>query len=181
MHTVNTAKSVERRTKSVNRGKDFEASLRKQLEKVFDVTRIADNTAGYMGGRNICDFIAYSFPHLYYLELKSTKGNTLPFSNITDTQFSGLLEKERVLGVGAGYIIWFLEKDKTFFVSAGLANTLRMGGAKSIHINALEELSSQDMRCYELEGTKKRVFFDYNIEKLEESLEEYVKYGKRNN
>lgn len=67
----------------------------------FDVNRVADNTAGYMGGRNICDFITYLYPNIFYFELKTTKGNTLPFSNITDNQWQGLLEKEKIEGVGA--------------------------------------------------------------------------------
>ncbi len=166
----------------MNRGKDFEAQLRKQLEKGFDVTRLADNTAGYMGGRNICDFICYSYPNLFYFELKSTKGNTLPFANITENQFLGLQEKEFIEGVGAGLIIWYLEKDKTFFVSASLMNSLKKQGKKSIHINDLIMLSElfdkcMSFKCFEIKGTKKRVFFDYDMSKFKRDLEVYLNYG----
>ena len=167
----------------MNRGKDFEQHFREQLNTQFDVTRLADNTAGYMGGRNICDFLAYCYPHLYYLELKTTKGNTLPFSNITDTQFTGLVEKEKVEGVGAGLVVWFLEHDKTFFVSAGCFNYLRIQGKKSLNIKDLIEMSTKFevgkyFKCFEVKGTKKRIFFAYDLQSFKDNLEVYINYGK---
>lgn len=167
----------------MNRGKDFEQKFREQLQADFDVTRIADNTAGYMGGRNICDFMAYRFPNLFYLELKTTKGNTLPFSNITDNQYSGLIEKESIMGVGAGYIVWFLEHDKTFFVSGKCLKSLKEYGKKSLNIKEAIKLSEefktgQYFRLFEIEGTKKRVFFDYDMKKFLSDLEVYLNYGK---
>jgi len=167
----------------VNRGKDFEQQFRTQLQQVFDVIRLADNTAGYMGGRNICDFIAYKFPYMYYLELKTTKGNTLPFRNITQNQFEGLIEKEQIEGVGAGIVVWFLEHNATFFVSAGLLKQLRQEGKKSLHIEDLTEKAKnfneiQYFKCFKIRGIKKRVFFNYDIEKFKENLEVYLNYGK---
>lgn len=168
-----------------NRGKDFEASFRKQMEiSGFDVNRVADNTAGYMGGRNICDFITYLYPNIFYFELKSTKGNTLPFTNITDNQFSGLIEKEKFQGAGAGVIVWYTEKDKTFFVSADCLLNLKVEGWKSVHINEL--IKRSDMfenclyfKCFEIKGKKKRVFFDYDMEQFKKDLERYMNYGKK--
>ena len=168
----------------MNRGKDFEASFRKQMEQAgFDVNRLADNTAGYMGGRNVCDFITYLYPNIFYLELKSTKGNTLHFSNITDNQFLGLVEKEKVIGAGSGVVVWFLEKDKTFFVSANLLTCLRDSGKKSLHIDDLTERAKQFnecvyFKCFEIVGKKKRVFFEYDMKLFKENLERYVNYGK---
>ena len=113
----------------MNRGKDFEENFKKQMIcGGFDVNRVCDNTAGYMGGRNICDFITYIYPSIFYFELKTTKGNTLPFSNITQNQFLGLLEKEKVEGAGAGIIVWFLDHDKTFFVSADCMQKIKNEG-----------------------------------------------------
>lgn len=169
----------------MNRGKDFELNFRQQMESSgFDVNRVADNTAGYMGGRNICDFIIYHYPHIYYLELKSTKGNTLPFSNITDNQFAGLIEKEKFKGVGAGIIVWFIEKDKTFFVSADLLSMLRNMGNRSLHINDLTDRARKfnecvSFKCFEIVGTKRRVFFNYDMETFKQNLERYMNYGKK--
>lgn len=169
----------------MNRGKDFEASFRKQMESSgFDVNRVADNTAGYMGGRNICDFITYLYPNIFYFELKSTKGNTLPFSNITDNQFTGLIEKESVNGAGAGIIVWFVEKDKTFFVSAEALRNIRNQGSRSLHIDDLTERAlcfdeCKYHRCFEIKGRKKRVFFEYDMEQFKQDLERYMNYGKK--
>ena len=168
----------------MNRGKDFEVSFRKQLESSgFDVNRLADNTAGYMGGRNICDFITYVYPNIFYFELKSTKGNTLPFSNITDNQFTGLIEKEQVQGAGAGIVVWFIEKDKTFFVGAGALLSMKNQGLRSLHIDDLTERAlcfeeCRYFRVFEIKGTKKRVFFNYNMVQFKKDLERYMNYGK---
>lgn len=167
----------------MNRGKDFEQKFKEQMQAGFDITRLADNTAGYMGGRNICDFIAYFYPFLFYFELKTTKGNTLPFSNITQNQFEGLIEKEQVEGVGAGIVVWYLEHDKTYFVSAGLLKQLKAEGRKSLNIKEIRNRASrfeigEYFKCFEIQGTKKRVFFDYDVQKFKQNLEVYVNYGK---
>lgn len=169
----------------MNRGKDFEQVFREQMVATgFDVNRVADNTAGYMGGRNICDFITYLYPNIYYLEMKTTKGNTLPFSNITDNQFTGLLEKEEVNGAGAGVVVWFVEKDKTFFISAKSMLNLKLEGYKSLHIDELTKRATwfdecAYFRCFEIKGKKKRVFFEYDMEQFKKDLERYMNYGKK--
>lgn len=168
----------------MNRGKDFEEEFKQQMvEGGFDVNRLRDNTAGYMGGRNVCDFITYFYPNIFYLELKTTKGNTLPFRNITQNQFQGLIEKEQVEGAGAGVVVWFLEHDKTFFVSAGLLKQLKLEGRKSLNIKDLIDRASrfellEYFKCFEIEGHKKRVFFRYNMEQFKQCLEVYTSYGK---
>ena len=93
---------------SVNRGKDFENVIKRSFEKVEGVSidRLHDQTTGFKGSRNICDFIVYKEPYEYYIECKSVHGNTLPFSNITDNQWTGMLEKSRIEGVFAGLICW---------------------------------------------------------------------------
>ena len=91
-----------------NRGKQFELVVRRAFEKVSDVSidRLNDNTAGFKGVAGICDFIVYRKPYEFYFECKSVHGNTLPFQNITETQWNGLLEKSKTKGVFAGVICW---------------------------------------------------------------------------
>ena len=169
----------------MNRGKDFEENFKKQMvSSGFDVNRVCDNTAGYMGGRNVCDFITYIYPSIFYFELKTTKGNTLPFCNITQNQFLGLLEKEKVEGAGAGIIVWFLDHDKTFFVSADCMQKIKNEGMfKSLHIRDLK-LKAEEFdkgryhKCFEINGIKKRVFFNYNMQEFKQNLERYINYGK---
>ena len=65
---------------SVNRGKDFEKVIKESFEKVpnTSVVRLHDQTNGFAGSTNPCDFLIYHAPHLYALECKSVHGNTLP-------------------------------------------------------------------------------------------------------
>ena len=69
--------------------------------------RLYDVTSGYSGQATICDFLLYSYPNLFYLELKAEKTANLPFSNITRHQYEGLLEKADYEGAIPGIIVTF--------------------------------------------------------------------------
>ena len=150
---------------ATNRGKQFEDVIRQAFEKVSNVSidRLHDQTTHYKGSQNICDFIVYREPYEYYFECKSVHGNTLPFSNITETQWNGLLEKSKIEGVFAGIICWWIDKDKTMFLPIQILDDLRRTGEyKSyrfdwFHWNGLQ-------KTIEIKGKKKRVFFDYDME-----------------
>lgn len=145
---------------AVNRGKQFEDVIRKSFEKVEGVSidRLHDQTTGYMGSQNICDFIVYKEPYEYYFECKSVHGNTLPFSNITETQWKGLLEKSKIEGVFAGVICWWIDKDVTKFIPIQALQWNKENGYKSIRYN------HNGTSFIEIKGKKKRVFFDYSME-----------------
>ena len=147
---------------SINRGKDFETHFKECWEKLSNSTtidRLHDQTTGFAGSKNICDFIAYKYPNIFYLELKSVHGNTLPFSNITDTQWNGLLEKAKVYGVYAGIVVWYVDKDVTQYFHIEKLTYLRdKVGNKSVRFD--------DESGIEISGKKKRVFFDYDINKF---------------
>lgn len=167
---------------ATSRGKQFEDEIRAQAKTDFDVHRIADNTAGYAGG-SVCDFILYSYPHQHYLECKSTKEGTLNFGNITETQWHGLLEKHEVYGVSAGYLIWFITHDETWWVSAKFAEYLKNSGAKSISLKTLQALQQSNPnvlhnKFFKVQGAKKRVFFTYDMAKFKSELEQFINYGK---
>ena len=152
---------------AVNRGKQFEDVIREAFEKVpgVSIDRLHDQTTGWKGSTNICDFIVYREPYEYYFECKSVHGNRLPFSNITDTQWKGLIEKSQIEGVFAGIICWWIDKDKTMFLPIQILNDLRYNyDYKSyrfdwFHWNGLQ-------KTIEIKGKKKRVFFDYNMEEF---------------
>lgn len=150
-------------THGTNRGKDFEAQIRDALIRVPHTTvdRLPDQMTGYKGSTNICDFIAYHYPHQYYLECKCCYGNTLHFSNITETQWSGLLDRAEFPSVVAGYFIWFIDHDITLFVSAKTMKRLRDAGDKSFNINTTLKKLNGDY--YIVPGTKKRVLFEYDL------------------
>lgn len=152
---------------SQNRGKQFENVIRKAFEKVPDVSidRLHDQTNGFKGSQNICDFIVYKEPYEYYIECKSVHGASLPFRNITDTQWEGLLEKSKIEGVYAGIICWFIDKDVTKFIPIQLLDYMRQfEDVKSYSYQFGGYLFEKGMSAIELKGKKKRVFYEYNME-----------------
>lgn len=150
---------------SVNRGKQFEQQIREGFEKVLGCTidRLPDQTNGFAGGSNICDFIAYFYPNILYLECKSCYGNTLNFHNITDTQWNGLFEKSKIRGAIAGVVIWFIDHNVTYYVPITVLHDLKAGGYKSFHCNL--DKTPEDLRrmVITIPGTKKRILFDYDM------------------
>ena len=147
---------------AVNRGKQFEDAIREAFEKVPDVSidRLHDQTTGWKGSSNICDFIVYREPYEYYFECKSVHGNTLPFRNISATQWNGLLEKSFIEGVTAGIICWWIDKDRTLFIPIQTLQKLLNSG----NVSYRYDWYSYDV--VEITGKKKRVFFDYDMEEF---------------
>ena len=148
---------------SQNRGKEFEEVIRKACLAVpnTSVVRLPDPVQGYLGYRNISDFIIYHKPFQYFIECKSVHGNTLPFSNITDNQWQGMLEQSKIKGVVAGVICWWTERDTTRFIPIQILEAMKNAGYKSLRY----DVESYDGEfIYEIEGKKKRVFFDYDMQ-----------------
>lgn len=146
-----------------NYGKKFEDVVRGAFEKVpgVSIDRLHDQTTGWKGSTNICDFIVYREPYEYYFECKSVHGNTLPFSNITETQWNGLLEKSKIEGVFAGIICWFVNKNDTRFFPIQYLQKYKQLGCKSV---AAFDDSDDVVHPIEIKGKKKRVFFEYDME-----------------
>ena len=148
---------------SENRGKQFESVIKTSFENSnFCIDRLHDQTNGFKGSQNICDFVVFRQPNIMYLECKSCHGNTFPLSNITQTQWNGLLEKDLFQGVYAGVMIWWIDKDVTKFVPIYDLQILADSGAKSIRFDTAFGI--------EVPGKKKRVFFEYDMEKFWEEL-----------
>ena len=146
----------------INRGKKFEDVIREAFEKVpgVSIDRLHDQTTGWKGSSNICDFIVYREPYEYYFECKSVHGNTLPFRNISATQWNGLLEKSFIEGVTAGVICWWVDKDTTKFIPIQTLQKLLNSG------NASYRYDWDSYDVIEIKGKKKRVFFDYDMEEF---------------
>ena len=149
-----------------NYGKEFEGVVRKAFEKVPNVSidRLHDQTTKFKGSTNICDFIVYREPYEYYFECKSVHGNTLPFRNISATQWNGLLEKSFIEGVYAGIICWWIDKDRTLFIPIQTLQKLLNSG----NVSYRYDWDSYDV--VEIKGKKKRVFFDYDMEEFLDEL-----------
>lgn len=152
----------------INRGKQFEKVIQESFEKVpnTSIDRIPDQQSGYVGSRNICDFIVYKYPCQYYIECKTTYGNTFLISRLT--QFSELIKKHHIKGVFPGVIVWWVDKDVTKFISTHYIQYLKDCGIKSVRFD------NEGVGIITIQGKKKRVFFDYDMEKFMSGMEEYV-------
>lgn len=150
----------------INRGKQFEKQIRNGFENckysdIISIDRLPDPMGGYKGIGNICDFMVFDTPHLYYLECKCCYGKSFPISYITKNQWEGLLEKSKIPSVIAGYIIWLIDYDFTFFVYASnLSAYIERTGRKSI--SADDAISGKLIR-YPINGKKRKVLFDYDM------------------
>lgn len=146
----------------VSRGKDFESVVKSAFEKIpnTQVYRVPDQMTYKVGSKNPCDFFVYHRPILYALECKATNKPSLPFTNITEFQWSELLKMSKVDGVVAGILCWYVNNDRTIFIPIQFLETLKQNGGKSIRYDA-------DADCIiEIPGKKKRVFWDYNIDAI---------------
>lgn len=157
----------------VNRGKKFESIIQQAFEqtKGVAITRLHDQTTGFKGSVNPCDFIVYHKPYLFPIECKSIHGNTFPFSNITDFQWKSLLEMSTVKGVIAGVIVWFVDHDVTMFYNIKGLKVLKDAEYKSIKY-------SEELFGIPIIGKKKRVFFEYDIQTFLKEVES--EYGTGN-
>lgn len=150
-----------------NRGKKFEDVVKKAFEQVDGVSidRLRDAPKKLKGVDNPSDFIVYKKPHEIYVECKSHKDNTLPFSCIREEQIRGMSEKAKIEGVKAGIIIWFIDHDLTYWVPIDEVVCWRDMGNKSINIKDIYKFN-----YIEITGEKKRVYFDYDMNKFLEDL-----------
>ena len=156
-----------------NRGKKFEQVVRDSFNRIDDtyVLRLYDPQGGYSSVANPCDFIVFRHNRMYMIECKTIHGNTFPifsndpkkkFGNISTNQGYGMLRASQY-GVVAGVIIWWVDRDVTRFIPIGEIEAMNYGGDKSIRYDT--------DRGILIDGKKKRVFFDYNMETFFENFE----------
>lgn len=153
----------------VNRGKDFEDVFKQAVERVpnTSIIRLHDQTTGFTGSKNPCDFIMYHFPFMYAIECKSVHGNRLPFSNVTDYQWSELNKLSKTHGIIAGIVCWWIDRDVTLFMPIDLLLALKSNGAKSVPYDIAED---KQFYTVTIKGRKKRVFFEYDLTDFFEEL-----------
>ena len=147
---------------AVNRGKQFEQKFKDDFLKTVPnstIDRLYDVVAGYKAISQICDYIGFSKPCIYYLELKSHTGASIPFDNIT--QYNKLLKKVDIPGVRCGVILWLVDKEKVFYIPIKTIQQMKQDGKKSVGIKAI----SEGYRIIEIPSVKKTVFLnsDYSV------------------
>lgn len=155
----------------INRGKQFEEKLKEQLEQIENtlVIRLYDVTTGYKNQNNICDFIVFRNGTLNLFECKAIHGNTLNFkSHIKENQWNGLLENSKIPSVNAGIVVWFIDRDETYFIDIEYLEYLKTElNQKSFN----PKTDLQKIPTSIITGKKKRVFFEYDLESFLEEIE----------
>ena len=145
-----------------NLGKKFEVKFKEDFEKIpgSTIDRIYDVTNGYFGLRNICDFIGYVYPTIFYFECKSINGNTFPLSNLK--QYNKLITKKGIKGVKAGVVLWFKDHDKILYIPIETFEKLIEDNKKSYNIKYLNE---DEYKVIIIPTIKKRLFLsgDYSV------------------
>lgn len=153
-----------------SKGKSFEEKFKEDWKKSFPngtLDRLYDTMNGYRSITNISDFICYNYPNIYYIECKSHKGASLPFTNIR--QYDKMKMKVGVKGVRSGIMLWLYEKDKVLYIPIATITNMKKDGKKSVGIRSIEE----GYNIIEIPSKKKRVYMDSNYScliNLEEGL-----------
>lgn len=147
---------------AVNRGKQWEEKIKEDLSKLMDVSleRVPDQVSGYRTtSQNPCDFYCYVYPHFYYIESKSTKGNTF---NVKFPQYERLLIRSGRKGVRTGVLLWWIDHQRVAYVPIKTFEKLIKDGKKSVNIKMLED---DKYRIIEIPSVTKRVLptCDYSI------------------
>lgn len=104
-------------------GKRFEESWKKSIPGDVFYYRLRDGSSSWGGNdkvrfqqTNICDCLMFDGDYLYLLELKSTKGKSLPFNNIKKHQIDDLLWASEYANTICGLVIEFSELEECYFI-----------------------------------------------------------------
>ena len=151
-----------------NRGKQFEERVKKDFKKIPQtvIERLPDQLSGYKGSKNVSDFIVYKYPNLFFIECKSTLGNTFPLSSLS--QYDELLKRKGIEGVRSGVMLWFIDHDVVCYVPIATFEKLKKDEKKSVNIKML---GTDEYRIIKIPSKKKRVFLECDFE-IMRSLEE---------
>lgn len=139
---------------SANIGKNFEERFKLDWQKSFPngtIDRLYDSMSGYLSISTVSDFICYNYPNIYYIECKTHKSASLPFTNLT--QYDKIKQKIGILGVRAGVVLWLYEKDRVFYIPISTIQKMKADGEKSVGIRSLSkyniiEIPSKKLRTY---------------------------------
>lgn len=152
----------------MNSGKRLESNFKKSIPDDIFFYRFKDGSSAWGGNdkvrfqsSNICDCLIFNGSKLYLLELKSTKGKSLPFGNIRENQLKELSLATYYQNIVSGLVIEFSDLDRCFFIDIkNVIEFMNTSDRKSIPLDYLE------IEGIEIEVTKKKVNCNFNIRKL---------------
>lgn len=131
-------------------GKKAESKIRSWLSKPeegISFDRLPDQLSGYYGSKNICDFICFKSPYMYYIESKATEQDRFDLSMISDYQYYHLLEKSMIKNVFGLVVILFATQKRAFIVDIREIEKLKSSGIKSFNI---KKILSWDFKYVEI-------------------------------
>ena len=110
----------------INSGKRFEQNWKNSIPKDIFYYRFRDGSSSWGGNdkvrfqqTNICDCLMFDGDYLYLLELKSTKGKSLPFNNIKKHQIEDLLWANEYANTICGLVVEFSVLTECYFIEIG--------------------------------------------------------------
>lgn len=141
----------------ISRGKQFEDKFKADFSKLTGVSldRLYDTTNGFYGIKNLCDFICYKYPNIFYIECKTSEGNTWNFSNYS--QYEKQLSKVGIPGVRVGVVLWMITHDVVVYLPTATISQMKLDNKKSFNI---KDLDKGLYRIIKIPSEKKRVFLD---------------------
>lgn len=123
-------------------GKEAEKKIREWLDRPEDgysFDRLPDQMTGFYGSSNICDFICFRSPNMYYIESKATYNDRFDFSMLSEKQHDGLLAKSKIQNVYGFIIVLFASYKRAFVLDIREIEMLQSEGIKSLNIKKLDK------------------------------------------
>lgn len=127
-------------------GKIFETYFRRSIPKEVYFYRFKDGTSSWDGGKarfqvkNIADCELFYNGKLFILELKSTKGKSLPYKNIRQSQIDELSRASEYKDIICGFVIDFSELNECYFIKISQFNEYKNKASRnSLPIDYLRE------------------------------------------
>lgn len=123
-------------------GKEAEKKIKEWLarpEDGYSFDRLPDQMTGFYGSSNICDFICFKSPNMYYIESKATCNDRFDFSMLSEKQHDGLLEKSKIRNVYGFVIVLFASYKRAFVLDIREIQRLQSEGVKSLNIKKLDK------------------------------------------
>lgn len=151
--------------------KQFEKNVATQLRAIKDtyVYRLTD-LVNQFGVSNPCDYFCFYKNTFFLLEMKTTDGASLPLKNISDYQYSSMLEASKKKGIKAYFLVWWYTKDTTRAIPVEVITDIKDTNKKSIRYDY------SDSRIIDIIGEKKKMYFEYDWQQF---FKECMNNGKR--
>lgn len=123
-------------------GKEAEKKIKEWLDRPEDgysFDRLPDQMTGFYGSKNICDFVCFKSPNMYYIESKATWNDRFDFNMLSETQHDGLLQKSRIANCYGLVIVLFATYKRAFIIDIREIDKLEKSGVKSLNIKKLDK------------------------------------------